>query len=487
MPMSLKVLLVLPIREGKNFQIAPDLGLLYLGTALRSAGFDVTMLDCPKDRITFSEFSRYIKEGEFDVVGFRCYSRDHNYVRYHAEIVKSVRPEALTLVGGPHPSALPEFVLENMPHIDFAWQAEAEEGLPPLLGLFGEFGPGIPEESLVSIPGLVWRHREEDRIVVNQPSFGLDLDRFGIPAWDLVKPETYPGFIWDEYYPMVTTRGCPYPCTYCNAPRLSGKKLRHRSPDHVVEELRLLKSRYGVNRFSILDDEFTLNKKYVFALCEALIDSGLNLRWDCPNGVRIDSLYPEMLQIMEAAGCEALAVGVESGTARVQKVIDKRVTVEKIRAKAAEVTNCSGIRLTGYFMIGFLDETEGEIRETIKFACELPLRKANFNIVIPIPGTRIFSELMEKGLLELKEINWDTLTSDQVAFQRRFVSGKQLLRFQRYAYMRFYGRPRIAGDLLRESLRNTEVIKASLRKVKMLSWRDETYRFKPLYLKDRPV
>ncbi|MEJ2078557.1 MAG: cobalamin-dependent protein [Acidobacteriota bacterium] len=428
MPMSLKVLLVLPIREGKNFQIAPDLGLLYLGTALRSAGFDVTMLDCPKDRITFSEFSRYIKEGEFDVVGFRCYSRDHNYVRYHAEIVKSVRPEALTLVGGPHPSALPEFVLGDMPHIDFAWQAEAEEGLPPLLDLFREFGPAIPEESLVSIPGLVWRHRGEDRIVVNQPSFGLDLDRFGIPAWDLVQPETYPGFIWDEYYPMVTTRGCPYPCTYCNAPRLSGKKLRHRSPDHVVEELRLLKSRYGVNRFSILDDEFTLNKKYVFALCEALIDSG-----------------------------------------------------------AAEVTNCSGIRLTGYFMIGFLDETEGEIRETIKFACELPLRKANFNIVIPIPGTRIFSELMEKGLLQLKEINWDTLTSDQVAFQRRFVSGKQLLRFQRYAYMRFYGRPRIAGDLLRESLRNTEVIKASLRKVKMLSWRDETYRFKPLYLKDRPV
>ncbi|MFZ0429734.1 MAG: radical SAM protein [Acidobacteriota bacterium] len=485
--MSLKILLVLPIREGKNFQIAPDLGLLYLGTALRSEGFDVTILDCPKDAVTFSDFSRLIREGEFDVVGFRCYSRDHNYVRYHAEIVKRVRPAALTLMGGPHPSALPEFVLRDMPHIDFAWQAEAEEGLPRLLQLFGECGPAIPAADLATIPGLVWRDSGEERIVVNAPSFGLDLDRFGLPAWDLVQPETYPGFIWDEYYPMVTTRGCPYPCSYCNAPRLSGKKLRHRSPEHVIEELRLLKSRYGVNRFSILDDEFTLNRKYVFALCEALIDAGLNLKWDCPNGVRIDSLYPDMLRIMEAAGCEALAVGIESGTARVQKMIDKRVTVERIREKAAVVTGCSRIRLTGYFMIGFLEETEEEIRETIRFACELPLRKANFNIVIPIPGTRIFNELLENGGLRLEEINWDTLTSDQIAFERRHVSGRQLLRFQRMAYVRFYGRPKIAADLLRESLRNTEVIKASLRKAKMLSWRDETYRFTPLYLKDRPV
>ncbi len=485
--MALKILLVLPIREGKNFQIAPDLGILYLGTALRSQGYDVTLLDCPKEKFTFTDFSRFVQEGDFDVVGFRCYSRDHNYVRYHSEIVKAIRPETLTLAGGPHPSALPEFFLGDISTLDFAWQSEAEEGLPTLLDAFQNDGARIPDSILETIPGLVWKNRSEDRIVVNPPSFGLDLDRFGIPAWDLVRPETYPSFIWEEYYPMVTTRGCPYPCTYCNAPQLSGKKLRHRSPEHVIEELRLLKSRYGVGRFSILDDEFTLNKKYVFELCEALIDAGLNLKWDCPNGVRIDSLYPEMLQLMEAAGCEALAVGVESGSARVQKLIDKRVTVERIREKAAMISGCSGIQLTGYFMIGFLDETEEEIRETIDFACALPLRKANFNIVIPIPGTRIFDDLIHKGLLELREINWDTLTSDQVAFRRNHVSGDRLLRMQRYAYMRFYGRPKIMFDLLKESLDNTEVIKASLRKINMLSWRDETYRFTPLYLKDRPV
>jgi len=483
--MALKVLLVLPIREGTNYQIAPDLGILYLGTALRGQGYDVTLLDCPKEDLSFSDFRDFVRDGEFDVIGFRCYSRDHNYVRYHSEIVKGVNPNILTLTGGPQPSALPEFVLGNMPHMDFAWSAEAEEGLPQLLTLFREYRTGIPENLLAEIPGLVWRNVAEERIVCNDPGFGFDLDRFGVPAWDLVDPSSYPGFIWDEYYPLITTRGCPFPCTYCNAPSLSGKKLRHRSPEHVVEELRLLKSRYGISRFSILDDEFTLNKKYVYAMCEALVNAGLDLRWDCPNGVRIDSLFPELLQAMEEAGCEALAVGIESGTSRIQKLIDKRVTVDKIREKAAMIADCSGIKLTGYFMIGFLDETEAEIHQTIKFACSLPLKRANFNIVIPIPGTRIFQDLLDQDLLKLDGINWDTLTSDQIAFERRHVSGKRLLQLQRLAYMKFYGRPKIAKYLLGASFKHREVILASLRKLKMLSWRKETYTFEPMYLREK--
>ena len=93
--MSLKVLLVLPIREGNNFQVAPDCGILYLGTVLRNQGFDVTLLDCPKEEMTFREFEVFVREGSFDVVGFRCYSRDHNYVNHHLGIVKSVDPAIL--------------------------------------------------------------------------------------------------------------------------------------------------------------------------------------------------------------------------------------------------------------------------------------------------------------------------------------------------------------------------------------------------------
>lgn len=488
---NLKVLLVLPIREG-NFQVGPDVGLLYLGTVLQNAGFKVTLLDCPKEKFTFNDFKRYVQEGDFDVVGFRCYSRDHNYVNHHVNIVKSLKPDTLTLVGGPHPSALPEFVLSSMNDLDFAWKAEAEEGLPPLLKLFAEYRLEIPENLLKTIAGVVWRSKQESRIVVNQPGFGVDLNSF-MPDWELLGPETYPGYdqrkaistrIWDGFFHVSTTRGCPYPCTYCNAPNLSGKKLRHRSPEHVIQELTHIKERYGAKRFSIIDDEFTLNKKYATAFCEALIRANLNLKWDCPNGVRMDSLYPELLQLMEAAGCDAMCVGIESGNERVQKLIKKKVTVKTIRERAAMIANCSNIRITGYFMIGFLDESEEEIRDTINLACTLPLVRAAFNVVIPIPGTEIFDDLINNGGLKLGEINWDTLTNDQVAFKRNHVSGKRLLELQREAFLRFYSRPSVTWRVAKESLRNPRVLLASISKLRKLSWRSETYSFTPMYLRE---
>ena len=485
--MTLKVLLALPIREGNNLQIAPDLGIINLATVLRGHGFEVKLLDCPKEGFTFRDFKAFLGANLFDVVGFRCYSRDHNYVKHHLKIVRQVLPKALTLVGGPHPSALPEYVLNSMPDLDFAWKAESEEGLPVLLKLFEAAAKELPEQRLSTIPGLVWRNRATGATVVNAPSFGDDLDRYGMPAWDLIRPDTYPGFIYDEYYPILTTRGCPYPCTYCNTPGLSGKKLRHRSIERVIEELAFLKQTYNISRFSIVDDEFTLDSKHATRFCEQLLQSGLNLRWDCPVGVRLDSLYPELLQIMEKAGCESMAVGIESGSARMQKLIQKKVTVETIKEQAFMVARCSKIKIVGYFMLGFLDETEEEILETIDLAVSLPLHRANFNIVIPIPGTGIFEEALRAGRISLEKINWDSYTSDQVSFQRNHLSNERLVQLHRKAYLRFYGRPNMLWHLAKESLSNREIIRASLRNLKRLLRGTPTDSRLPLYIREAEI
>jgi hypothetical protein len=135
-------------------------------------------------------------------------------------------------------------------------------------------------------------------------------------------------------------------------------------------------------------------------------------------------------------------------------------------------------------MIGFLDERPEEIRDTIRLACELPLVRANFNVVIPIPGTAIFKELLNEGLLDVNQINWDTLTSDQVAFERKHVTGKQLMKLQRSAYLRFYGRPKLVADLALEALQNREVIWASFRNLKGLFRKKQTYSFTPMYLRE---
>jgi len=379
-------------------------------------------------------------------------------------------------------------VLNGMKTLDFAWQSEAEEGLPRLVEYLAEFGTSVPAEQLATVPGLVWRDHDNGRIVANPPAFGTDLDSFGLPVWDLIRPETYPPFVWEgQYYQVVTTRGCPYPCTYCNTPGLSGRKLRHRSVENVVEELRRLKSRYRIKSFSIMDDEFTLDRKYAKRLCEALLDSGLGLKFDCPVGVRLDSLTPELVKVMEAAGCRAIAVGIESGNDRIQRLIKKKVTVDTIREKAQMVADTSKIAMVGYFMIGFEDETEDEVWDTIKLALELPLTRANFNIVIPIPGTAIFKDCVQKGQIRLDDINWDSLTSDQVAFQRKHLSEERLFELQKQAYLQFYRRPHIVWDVTRQVLGNRAVIQASIRKLRMLFRRRSRDQFIPMYLRDAIV
>lgn len=485
--MALKVLLVLPIREGHNFLITPDLGILYLGTALKKHGFDITLLDCPKEGFSFVDFKKFLQSRRFDVVGIRCFSRDHNYVNHHLKIVRQVNPGALTLVGGPHPTALPDFVLDSMPALDFSWTCEAEEGLPQLLSLYGEFGRDIPEHLLEKVPGLCWRSKIRSTIVSNPGVFSPDLDAYGIPAWDLLRPGSYPGFAWGEHYPIITTRGCPYPCTYCNVSGISGKKLRHRSVDHVIEELRLLRSEFRAKRFSIMDDEFTLDRDYAFQLCEALISSGLQMHFDCPLGVRLDSLTPDLVKLMETAGCKAIAVGIESGSERIQKQIKKKVSLDTIREKAQMVAQSSRIAMVGYFMIGFSDETEDEIQQTIRLALELPLARANFNIVIPIPGTAIFDDCIRDRRVILDEINWDDFSSDQISFAREHVSGGRLLELQKEAYMRFYRQPRIIWDLTKQTLSHRAVVSVILRKLKMLFSRETTRHSQPLYLREAGI
>lgn len=485
--MRMKVLLVQPVREGDTIQVSPDLGLLLLGTALSSKGFGVTLLDCPKNGMTFADFKNYLKSHIYDVIGFRCFSRDHNYVKHHLKIVRELLPDAITLAGGPHPSALPEFVLDSMPDLDFAWKAEAEDGLPLLLSLLEQYGRNIPENHLRKIPGLAWRSRELRRNVVNAPGFTRDLDGYGMPQWDLIKPETYPGFIHDQYYPVLTTRGCPYGCTYCNSPSLSGKKLRHRNIDLVIEELRFLKKRYQIRQFCINDEEFTLDHAHALSFCEKILEAGLNLRWDCPLGVRLDSLTPELLRTMEKAGCHSIVVGIESGNDRILKLIKKSITVDTIREKTRMISECTRMNIIGYFMIGFPDKTEDEIMDTIRLATELPLYRANFNLVIPVPGTALFEDAIREKRIKLEEINWDDYTVDRISFPRRHVSGERLVRLQKLAYARFYSRPRIIRQLGWEALTNRQVIRASIRNIMKLVRSKSPGDRIPLYVREANI
>ena len=272
----MKVLLVKPYNLSDHIQ--PSLGLGMLASAIRHK-HEVKILDCIKDGVKINKFKEREERFMPQVVGFQTYTFDLDFVKRALEICKEIDSQIVTIVGGPHPSGVPietmEFFYRNL---DFAFGGEAETGLPLLLERIEK---GTEPKDLKDILGLIWRQGE--KVVVNNKIYVQDLDKLGMPAWDLIHPETYPESQHGAFYkkfpiaPLMLTRGCPFSCTFCMAHLVSGKKLRKRSVEHVLEEIKILYNDHSIREFHIIDDNFTMNKEYAESFLLKLIDSGLDI------------------------------------------------------------------------------------------------------------------------------------------------------------------------------------------------------------------
>ncbi|MBI5195882.1 MAG: radical SAM protein [Nitrospirae bacterium] len=435
-------MLVVPVRKGYS-GITIDLGLLHIYSALKAKGIVSTIMHCPKDGITEEKFREILQANlHIKTIGFKMFSVDHNSVKRMSLIAKQVLPECVTVAGGPHPTCLPEYILEDMPGIDYVFRGEGEAGFP----VFCE--KVLAGKPLLEAPNIAYRR--EKGVVQNKCVAVDELDRLPRIQWEDVSIEDYPDFLTSlPFIPVMATRGCPFQCKYCAAHSIVGRKMRYRSVENVIDELRFLKETHKIEGFNFSDDELTLNRNYFIDLCKGLIKSGLNLKWECSNGVRLDTLDDEVLDIMYKAGCRYISVGIESGNNRILKSMKKNISTEVIREKVAMVKR-SKVVPQGLFMVGFPDETEEDIRKTIDFAIELDIDKTNFSIFMPLPGSEIFDELVAGGALEIDRINWDDMKPDKVIFRNSLVSPEKLKQLQRYAYMKFYLRLKPLKRLFRE-------------------------------------
>ena len=174
---------------------------------------------------------------------------------------------------------------------------------------------------LRTVPGIVFR--EGGEIVRTETELTEDIDRFGMPAWDLTRPAdnpTAPHGAFARHYPVapiLTSRGCPYSCGFCSVPQVVSQRIRYRSKELVASELRVLRDRFGVREFQIVDDNFTIDRHRARAICEHIVRQGLAMPWTCPNGVRVDALDDDLLDAMKRAGCYSISLGIESGSEQV--------------------------------------------------------------------------------------------------------------------------------------------------------------------------
>lgn len=495
--MGKRILFVNPSHgQLKHYVILPPLGVGYVARALKEAGHEVHFVDALKGFMTPDMFRAWLDENwgdGFDMVGFEFYSSLFSSVSNFARVVKEKSPGTLTTAGGPHPSYEPEETLKAIPYLDTLVVNDGEKAIVELI----DYLDGKKE--LKNIENIAFRGKHANGNgsgnghkylsphiqafshekspgngngsgVYKNPVVSIkDINEIPYPDWDLLQPQTYPSVgmglfsVETKLAPVVFTRGCPYPCEFCAVPMKSGKVLRKRKIENIIEELVLLRDKFGIPEIHVMDDAFALYKQYAGEVCQAMLDNKVNLRWCLPNGVRIDWLDKNLLKLMEKSGCYSFAVGIESGSQRVLDLMNKKLTIERVRETLDMVKRESNIRVTGFFILGYPGETKQETDETIKFACSLPIDRASFFNYTPFPGSKMFFKLKEK--LGIDHTAYDDHFIYSVTYTPEDYTKGDMRRFIRKAYRKFYLRPQVLRGILKE-LKTWNQLKSLLVRIK---------------------
>lgn len=456
----MKILLIHPfIRE--SLTVMPPLGLGYMASCLRKAGHDVNIIDCTKEYIAPEKLGAVAKKHQPDLLGVTVFSKGLLDVRNSLISVKAAMPDLKTIVGGPHVSGVPEATLSWLTEADFAMSGEGEIGI---VELAAQLSSGQPDYSVV--PGLVYRDGE--KIVCNPPQWIEDLDALDLPAWDLLMPQTYPDSPTIAFAkklptaPMLMSRGCLFPCAFCAAKTIYGKKFRFRNADNIIEEMILLHEKYGINEIQVLDDNFLQRPDNAKAVCEKIISRGINITWCLPNGARCDKVDRELALLLVKSGCYKLSIGVESGSQRVLDLMRKSITVEKITEEVHLLASV-GMEITGHFIIGFPGEKMEDALASLKLARSLPLTYAGFSCFIPLPGSQIGDELLAKGDISMEEFQKTSFYSPNRSYTP-YMTAKQVSNLKKRAYLTFYSQPKVIYHMAR-SIKSWNHLKNIIKRV----------------------
>ena len=420
--------------------VFPPLGLLYIAACVEeAAGCSVQVLDCQAEKIDHQALPAVIRGMAPDLVGIQVMTFTLIDAARTARAVREAQPRAFIVLGGPHPTIYPgESVL--LPAVDAVIPGEGERVFKTLVEAL-QSGKS-PER----VPGVVTRNTKDLPVVFE---YIQNLDDLKMPARHLIDVNKYnsPLARTNPVTTMMSSRGCPYECVFCDRPQM-GRKFRARSAVSVVAEMRHCRETLGIGEIVFYDDTFTVDKQRVLDICRLIGDGGLKVSWDIR--ARIDTVTPDMIRALRKAGCHRIHYGVESGSRRIQKRLRKNLDLERVKSVFA-LTRQEGIEVLGYFMIGNPDETEDDMKKTFDLIASLPMDYAHIGIFTPYPGTKIYKEALETGFYQ--DDYWRSFASNPGAefrprYWNQYFSDEELLAFMKKAYARFYSRPRYLWERL---------------------------------------
>jgi radical SAM superfamily enzyme YgiQ (UPF0313 family) len=383
-------------------------------------------------------FAAQLRDAAPDVVGFTAMTPLVKTAARMAAVVKATRPDALTVVGGPHCSAIPRRTLTEFPSFDLGVVGEGEVTLAEI-GAAVQRGDRQPR----GLAGTVYREAGEIVCAPPRPLLA-NLDDLPYPARDLLDFSAYQGSSSPglssklrNITELFTSRGCPVHCFFCASHVTHRTKVRFRSAKHVLGEVRECVERYGVDHFTIDDDTFTFGRERLLEICDGLREVGVS--WDCDS--RVTNVDEELLQRMAASGCVKVAFGVESGSPRMLEMVRKRITVPQIETSFAAARRAK-LLTAAFVMIGaHPSETPEEVEQTFRLMLRIKPDFVMVYLAVPYPGTDLHEAMCAEGLIESEDWDeYDIVRGEPVWHTQRF-SATELVRLQRSMYRRIYLRP----------------------------------------------
>ncbi|MFH0831792.1 MAG: radical SAM protein [archaeon] len=421
---SMKVLLINPpetSEKGSLTVIGLPLGLMYIGAVLEKSGKNVSIFDS----ITFNKsvqtqeyfgkriligaswkrIEEEIRKQQPDIVGIsNHFSSQFENAVIVSKIAKKVNEKIITVVGGPHASCKPLDFL-NEKSIDFVMMGEGEYAFDELVNSLEN------NKDFSGINNLAYRKNGE--YIINQKKEIAELDSIPFPAYHLINMNNYfrisrnlgrvsAGIIKGKRVSVITSRGCPYNCSFCSIHSHMGRKWRAHSAEYVIKHIEYLISNFAVSHISFEDDNLVLDTQRLEKILDWMNKENVGITWDTPNGIRADRVNYEILKKMKRAGCSSLKVGVESGDQDfLNRFVGKNLDLKKV-VEIADSCKMLNIPLTGFFIIGFPEETKSNIKNTLDFAYMLKKRyyaDSVITIAMPLIGTEIYRRSKEKNYL----------------------------------------------------------------------------------------
>lgn len=370
-------------------QVIAPLGVLYLASVIRreiGRFFEVQVESLSTAVKNEEEIPAWLSTIKPDILALSSMTLEEDTAIKVVDSARRARDDTIIILGGPYPTYQPEESLKRT-GADLIVRGEAETVIAPLLKTLR--AGRKPHD----IPGVSFM--KNGRCHHNPPPPPVDpLDTLPFPAWDSIPIETYSGMynmnglpvLKSPYVPLLTSRGCPYRCSFCH--NLFGRKFRPRSPENVLDEMELLYEKHGVREFHFVDDIFNLHKKRVEEICHGIIRRGLNISFNFANGIRGDILTQELIKLMKEAGCYCMCLSLESASPRILGLMRKKLNIKKLE-EIARFASSIDIITKCIFMVGYPSETREEMEETLRWVMESSFDLLQHSIACPLPGTEM--------------------------------------------------------------------------------------------------